>query len=245
MSADESPKPGGGGFPSTRTSLVLGALADDTELRKTSWEKLARAYDKPIYKYIRLRWRKDEEQARDLTQAFFARCLEKDTFAAYDRERARFRTFIRVCLDRFVSNEYRATRAQRRGGQLVQVSFDLTDAEAELADSSTDADPERTFEREWVRHVLSLAAEAFRADCSARGKTEHWDVFRRYHLEADEPPSYAELASAFGISVTDVTNRLSYARRTYRRIALDLLRDLTANEEEFRAEAATVLGVEI
>src|SRR5258706_2606163 len=111
MSGDEAPKPGGGGFPSTATSLVIGALADDAELRRTSGERLARAYDKPIYKYIRLRWRKSEDEARELTQSFFARCLEKDTFASYDRARARFRTFVRVCVDNFVSNEFRAAKA--------------------------------------------------------------------------------------------------------------------------------------
>ena len=44
--------------------------------------------------------------------------------------------------------------------------------------------------------------------------------------------------------MTDVTNRLAFARRSYRRLVLDLLRELTANDEEFRAEAKAVLGIE-
>ena len=47
----------------------------------------------------------------------------------------------------------------------------------------------------------------------------------------------------FQIAPTDVTNYLAFARREFRRIALDSLREMTASEDEFRREARALLGV--
>ncbi|HEY2109817.1 MAG TPA: hypothetical protein VGH17_07940, partial [Candidatus Acidoferrales bacterium] len=66
-----------------------------------------------------------------------------------------------------------------------------------------------------------------------------------YDLEGDgaRKASYAELAKEFQIAPTDVTNYLAFARREFRRIALDSLREMTASEDEFRREARELLGV--
>jgi hypothetical protein len=72
-------------------------------------------------------------------------------------------------------------------------------------------------------------------------------VFEQLDLNSDTGarPSYADVASHLGISVTDVTNRLAHARREFRRIVLDKLRELTATDEEFRSEAFAVLGIRV
>ena len=44
--------------------------------------------------------------------------------------------------------------------------------------------------------------------------------------------------------MTDVTNELAWARRAFREIVLTLLRDICASDEEFRAEARDLLGVD-
>jgi hypothetical protein len=38
-----------------------------------------------------------------VTQGFFQSAFETGTFAHYDPGQARFRTFVRVCLDRFIA----------------------------------------------------------------------------------------------------------------------------------------------
>jgi RNA polymerase sigma factor (sigma-70 family) len=230
-------------FPETMPSALLGALSDDGELRRRSWERIARAYHKPVYGYLRLRWRKDEEEARDVAQSFFARCLEREVFKSYDAGKARFRTFLRSCLDRFVIDEGRRARAEKRGGRAPLV-LELGDAEAELA-ARGEMDPEVFFDAEWVRQVMTLGLEQLRAHCAARGKGEHLAIFERYHLDGDEPPSYAVLAEELGIGVTDVQNRLGYARRAFRRAILEILRDITASEEEWKSEVRAVLGIEL
>ena len=68
---------GQGQFPATRWSLIVAARSAEPEERQRALDILIAAYWKPVYKYIRLRWDKDNEQAKDLTQEFFFRLLEK------------------------------------------------------------------------------------------------------------------------------------------------------------------------
>ena len=55
--------------------------------------QLCQSYWFPLYAYVRRRGRSPED-AQDLTQAFFARFLEKEYFARADQSRGRFRTFL-------------------------------------------------------------------------------------------------------------------------------------------------------
>lgn len=228
------------GFPATITSAVLGLRSEDEDVRRVAWERVARAYHGPIVRYVALRFRVDPSQAGDLAQAFFARCIEKRTFDAFDASKARFRTFLRTCLDRFVVDERRVTKAAKRGGGQAAVDLDDVPNAAAIND-----DPDAAFDLEFKKHILAQALDRLRLELRAAGKHQHLRIFERFHLESDEPPSYQALAQELGISVTDVTNRLTFARRKLRAATLDILRELTATEEEFRSEARTVLGIDL
>jgi len=244
-----APAGGGGFFPSTQHSAIIGARGADPVERARAFEVLVAAYWKPTYKHLRVRWRKDSEACRDLTQAFFAIAYEKRYFDAYDPSVARFRTFFKTCLDRFVSKEVQAQGRQKRGGGAVVLSLDFDHAENELARTEPPAPDqlETYFDAEWVRSLMSGALETLRRQCESRGRTRTYEMFARTALaEEDTPrPSYAELATEHGLSVTDVTNHITFARREFRRIVLERLRQLTGSEEEFRSEARAVLGVEL
>ena len=96
-------------FPATRYSAVREAASADPETRRRGYESLLAAwYWKPVYKYLRVRWNASSEDAEDLTQGFFARAFEKGLLERYDLSRARFRTYLRTCLDSYVANERKA-----------------------------------------------------------------------------------------------------------------------------------------
>jgi DNA-directed RNA polymerase specialized sigma24 family protein len=235
----------GSRFPLTRRSVVAALAGDDAAATGEAWDALARGYWRPVYAYLRHRWRADHDDAEDLTQEFFARARDKDFFASYDPARSRFRTFLRICLDRFVLRERESASRLKRGGGLVALSLDddLRGAGLEPADPS--ADPERDFEREWVRALLAGAVESQESRMAERGRSVAIRVFVAYDLEgpdAPERPSYESLARSHDISVTQVTNFLSAMRREFRREVLAHLRALTGSEEEFRAEARDLLG---
>lgn len=238
------------GFPATRWSAIVRARSEDPEERARALESIIAAYWKPVYKYIRARWGKSNEDAKDLTQEFFARLLEKDFLDSYDPAKARLRTFLRTCVDGVVANQGRAARRLKRGGDAPHLSLDFETAESELArgglplPGSTEGMDE-FFEKEWVRSLFGLAVDGLRKACEGRGKAVHFRLFERYDLDdGDARLSYADLACEFGLSTSEVTNFLSYARREFRRIALEKLCEVTSSGEEFRREARALFGVD-
>jgi len=228
-------------FPVTRHSIVAAIRSDRTEVRRAAFDALTNAYWKPVFKYVRLKWHASPDEAADLTQAFFLRAFEKDFFASFDPGRARFRTFLRTCLDRFVANARQAEGRLKRGGGAVVVPIDLPEAERELELQARNAvtDFDAFFHREWLRRLFAAAASRLHDACAARGRPQRFAMFEQYDLAADEGerPSYGELARRFGVSATDVTNELAAARREFRRLVLAALRDQCATDEEFAAES--------
>jgi DNA-directed RNA polymerase specialized sigma24 family protein len=268
-----SPHAGGQAFPPTRHSVVVDVRSADPAVRERGLRTIADAYWRPITAYLRLRWRTEPEDAEDLCQGFFVALLERDLVARFDPERARFRTYLRTCLDRFVLNAREAGGRVKRGGEFRFVPLEVETEGGGVRPREVAADgddPEELFRQEWTRTLFARAVDALRAQCVENGRDAQFAVFERYDLHdvdggtnvapegnADLPdaggrgagtpparPSYADLSNEFGIPVTKVTNDLHAMRRRFRAIVLDTLRELTATDEEFRAEARDLFGVD-
>ena len=233
-------------FPVTNHSAIIGARSDDQVTRRRAFDTILSSYWKPAYKYIRLKWQADNEDAKDLTQGFFADAFEKNHFASYDATKASFQTFLRTCLDGFVANERKAGRRLKRGGDMDHYQLDYATAENELAThASTDLSPEDYFHREWVRWMFTLAVDTLRQRCDESGRSVHFQLFERYDLRDDANVSYASLAEEFDLDTATVNNYLAAVRRDFRRVVLEKLREITATDEEFRTEARSLLGVDV
>ncbi|MBI3665825.1 MAG: sigma-70 family RNA polymerase sigma factor [Acidobacteria bacterium] len=235
-------------FPATRWSAIAAARSPVAAERTLAFETLVAAYWKPVYKYIRVKWGQSNEDAKDLTQGFFARAFEKDFFRGYDPSKGSFRTYMRTCAGAFVANEQKATRRIKRGGDTVLLSLDFEGAEGEIGRLEVPAREslDDYFHKEWIRNLFSLAVEKLQEECEARGKQIHFRLFERYDLEDGEPegkPTYEQLAAELGLSATAVTNYLAFARREFRRIVIEELREVTTSDEEFRSEARLLLGL--
>jgi hypothetical protein len=240
----------GGGFPQTHHSAVQRLKDADESTRRRAFEVVAGVYWKPVYKYVRLKWGRTAEDAEDFTQGFFARAAEKDFLADYDASKAKFRTFLRICLDRYVQKELEAEQREKRGGGATVLSYEFARAEQELAltGALTTDSVEEIFEKEWIRSLFESSLAALERELTAAGKQRHFYVFRRYDVERDESGStltYESLATETNLSVTDVTNYLSETRRMFRRIVLDQLREQTASEDEYRDEVRALLGIKL
>ncbi len=238
-----------GRFPLTRHSVLAAVQSDDGAVRRLGWDALVRAYWKPIYKHLRLRWRADEERARDWTQEFFARAFEKSFFDSFDPKRARFRTFLRVCLDRFAANEHESEGRLKRGGGTAPLALDFVSAEGELAGVDLPAPDgfEERFHREWMRSLFEAALADLRQICVDEDRMHQFEAFRRYDIEGPDsstPIQYADLARDLGVPVTQVTNWLHWARAKLRTLLLARLRELCPTDEEYREEARALFGVD-
>jgi RNA polymerase sigma factor (sigma-70 family) len=214
-------------FPVTNHSAIVAARSDDEIIRRRAFDTILNSYWKPVYKYVRLKWQASNEDAKDLTQGFFANAFEKNHFASYDAAKASFQTFLRTCLDGFVANERKAGQRLKRGGDMDHYQLDFAAAEDELAAHATASTltPEEFFHREWVRSMFTIAVEAFRQRCIESGRLVHFQIFERYDLN-DDNVSYASLANEFGLDVSTVNNYLAAARRDFRRIVLEKMRDV-------------------
>src|ERR1700731_1976350 len=246
---DQRSEEGADRFPMTRWSVINAVKSGDPAEQTRALDALFAAYWKPVYKYVRLRWNRPTEDAQDLTQGFFAEMLERTLLAKYDPAKSRLRTYLRLCVDSFVMNQEKAPRRQKRGGNATHVALDFQAAEGELAGAAIDPESipspeslEEFFEKEWVRSLFALAVEDLRQLCADQERERAFRLFEDYDLSGDPEISYQKLAAQYAIPVTDVTNALSWARREFRRIALERLRELCGSEEEFRREARAVFG---
>ena len=225
--------------PTTRRSVIAALASDDDEQRRRAFDTFVALYWKPLYKYLRVARGREIADSEDLTQSFLAKCFEDGTLAAYDTSKASFRTFLRMLFDRFVANEVKASFRQKRGGG--RVPLDFGHAEVEIArEHDRGGTPEDYFQREWARSVFSLAVERLREESDAT----RFAVFEAYDLDETSQASYRETGERFGISESSVTNGLAAMRRRFRAIVLDVLREATASEAEYRAEVRSLLGVE-
>jgi RNA polymerase sigma factor (sigma-70 family) len=236
-------------FPATRWSVIAAARSHDPNQRERALDTLFTAYWKPVYKYVRVRWNRPAEDAQDLTQGFFTELLERGLLTKYDSATSRLRTYLRVCIDSFVMNQDKAAHRQKRGGNVVHVALDFDAAEGELGgrvmhpeEIASPESVEAFFEKEWIRSLFMLALEDLRKLCLERERQKTFLLFEEYDLDGDPDISYDKLAQKHGIPATDVTNALAWARREFRRIALERLREICGSYDEFQREVLAVFG---
>src|ERR1700752_2100157 len=115
-------------LPGHSHSAIIGARSDDGQVRQRAFETILLNYWKPAYKYIRIKWQAANEDAKDLTQGFFAIAIEKNYFANYDSAKASFQTYLRTCLDAFVANQKKSEQRLKRGGGANHFSLDFETA---------------------------------------------------------------------------------------------------------------------
>ena len=232
-------------FPQTHASVLERVRSADADVRRIAFDDLAAGYWKPSYHYLRLQWQLPPEDAEDAVQAFFATAFEKQYLEKYDPSKSKFRTFLRVCLDRFVQNLRKAGRAEKRGGGAETLSLDFPAAERELdgmaAADLSDAD--RFFHDETVRFLFGRAVASLRQQLASEGRAAVFNAFDRHDLNPGRDTSYASVAAALGLSVSQVTNHLHLARKLFREHALAHLRAISATREEFEREARELFGV--
>jgi RNA polymerase sigma factor (sigma-70 family) len=238
MDADTAIGGQDGRFPETARTRLREIRDGDTYVRRLAHDAVVAAYWKPVYKYIRFKWHETNENAKDLTQGFFTKALASRTFADYDPRLSPFRSFLRLCADRYVSNERASARRQKRGGAGAAEPLDENAPDTSIS-------PDEYFHREWVRQLFALATADLEQSCRQRGRHDVYRAFEMYDLAGDDRASYADVAAALGVPVTQVTNYLAAARRDLRRLVLSRLRQLTATEQEYRAEARAVLGIDV
>ncbi len=226
--SDQGTELGGGkkDFPPTTANFRAQLRDPATLARMAVMETLATRYWKPVYHFLRMTYSKSNEDAKDLSQAFFVWLLERDLLLRFDPSRSTFRTFLKGVLRNFAGNEHQALQRLKRGGGAAHVSIDL--AEAALDRGDVETDPEKMFDRLWTKEILHRAVDRVKARYQSQQRIVPFLVFQQYDL-SDSPPSYADVAKRLGIKESDVRNHLHEVREKVRE---EVKAEISASEGE-------------
>ncbi|MCP5524713.1 MAG: sigma-70 family RNA polymerase sigma factor [Verrucomicrobiales bacterium] len=207
---------GGTAFATTQWSMVLAAGHDSAPDARAALEQLCRAYWYPLYAFLR-RSGHSATDAEDLIQGFFERLIEHDWLTTADPAKGRFRSFLLICLKRYVGGETRMARAQKRGGRSVTVSLDEADAAQRYeAEDAVGRAPDEVYDRRWALTLLEQSWDRLQGECKATGKLSLFEHLRA--VQEDEGQSQEQLAAALGMTESALKSALFRLRSRYREI---------------------------
>jgi DNA-directed RNA polymerase specialized sigma24 family protein len=222
-------------FATTRWTLVVAAGGPTSPESQAALAALCEAYWLPVYAFVR-RGGRSAEDAKDLTQAFFTRVLEKGYFAEARSERGRFRSFLLTCLTHFLANEYDWRVALKRGGGQTRLPLEFDHGERTyLHEPVAYATPEHLYERRWALSVLDLAMSRARAGYEESGRSDLFAALRPY-LTGDEPASYAELATTLTTTEGALRVAVHRLRRAFARSLREVVAETVETPEEVESE---------
>jgi RNA polymerase sigma-70 factor (ECF subfamily) len=184
------------------------------ERSQAALETLCRDCWRPVYAFVR-RSGHDRPTAQDLTQEFFARLLAGSGTAGADPRRGRFRSWLLGALKHFLANEWRRSRAQKRGGDLTFLSMDQAGEEENLLEHADNETPDLIFDRRWAEELLARVNARLRRDYEAAGWGARFDTLKVYLLEGHEPQSYDETADTLRISAAAVRSAIYKLRQRF------------------------------
>ncbi|HEV3446079.1 MAG TPA: sigma-70 family RNA polymerase sigma factor [Gemmataceae bacterium] len=215
---DASPVPGPEAvrrFASTRWSIVMAAGQRDSPESEAALATLCRQYWYPLYAYARRRL-PDAEDARDLTQEFFATLLEKDYLRQADQQRGRFRSFLLTAFQHFLAKEHERAHALKRGGGRRVLSLDFDGGEQRYhREPSHETTPEALYERGWALMLLEQGLTRLREEYAGLGKQQLFDCLKGTLTAGETPRPYAELAAELGMSAEALKVAVHRLRRRY------------------------------
>jgi len=237
----------GAEFASTQWSLILAAGDRSSPRGAAAFASLCHLYWRPLYAYVRRRG-SSVEDAQDLTQSFFARLMEKNSFEAAKRDRGRFRTFLLTSLQNFLANEWDRDHALKRGGGIEFLSLeDFRGAEDEYALDwcGRELPPDRLYERNWTLSLLDRATARLAAEFEEAGKTRIFEALRGFLAGDSGGPAYAEAAATLGIgevAARVAVHRLRGRMRDMLRMEIADTVAEPANPEAIRDELRSMLA---
>ena len=203
-------------FAPTRWTLVLRARGETPEA-KAALSELCEAYYQPVLRFLRREGR-DEDAARELTQEFFARVLERGGFGNVEPGRGRFRSYLLGALKHFLADlRDREQREKRGGGVTPEPLIPSTDTSPglEVADPAA-RPPDASFDREWALAVMDRALGALAAEFRASGKADQFETLKPWLVGETSALSQADAAARLGLSEGAVKVAVHRLRRRFR-----------------------------
>ncbi len=205
-------------------------------------ESLCTAYWFPLYAYVR-RHGFSKEDAEDLTQAFFAKLLERQDFAGLKRENGRFRAFLLAALKNFLSNERDRAGRLKRGGNITHFPLDWqgADSQFQIADGAQ-IPPDAAYDREWAVALLERVISRLHEESVAEGKAERFEHLKSYLTVGKGEIPYASAAAALAMDEGAVRVAVHRLRKRYRELLRNEVGHTLSDPAMVDEELAVLLG---
>lgn len=236
---------GNGSFETTHWTEVLNARSDDQPRQQAVIAELLKRYWKPVYSHLRCKGH-DTEAAKDLTQGFFYEIvLGRDLIQLADRTKGRFRTFLLIALDRYITDSHRTEKRKKRMPEGGIINLEDVDW---LSVPDPDGTPSEVFDRAWASTVLDQTLSDLEAHYRNKGKSPHWDVFRARVLapimENAPAPSLHGLCEKYGVSdAAKASKMIIRVKRCFRTLLRRRVRQLVNSDAEVDDEIRHLMKV--
>lgn len=224
-------------FPDTSWSILACLRGQNTDLRMQALTRLIQLYWKPVHTVIRRSWGKPNEEAKDLTQEFFAEIImEGPLLERYAPEQGSFHAYLKAAITNFMRDAVKSEGRKKRGGDAKILSLDF-DPNGDVALPDRSLSPEQVFDLAWKHVVFSKALQNVEQNLIGEGKAAYFEVFRRYELQPAGPqPSYREVGESMGLTETTVQNYLARVRAELRRAVIEVVADTVESRKDLSDE---------
>lgn len=215
----------------------MTARAGDTHGRR-ALQELCTAYWHPLYAYAR-RLGNGPDDAEDLTQSFFEHILRADIVGRVDQGAGRLRSYLLSAFKNFIRQAWRRSKAKRRGGEAIIVSWDTARAEEWLANGNgEESSPDREFDRNWARALLERVLQRLRQSWERRGEETRFDALTPFLAQraAEGGGGYDVAAAKLGMTEGAVRVAVFRLRKAYRRQLREEIAETVATPEEVDEE---------
>jgi RNA polymerase sigma-70 factor (ECF subfamily) len=225
-------------FATTHWTAVITAGRGGSPAAAVALEELCCTYWFPLYVYVR-RQTPTREDAEDLTQAFFARFLEKNYLEKLTAQKGKFRAFLLAALKHFLANEWDRANCQKRGGGVTPLSLDWQDADARYQIEPVDnSSPDKLYDRAWAVTLLEKVLRRLRDENATEDQLRLSEQLKGVLMVGANAIPYREAAARLNLSEGAVRVAVHRLRRRYRELLREeisqTLSDATQIAEEMR-----------
>jgi len=232
-----------GRFGHTQWSQVQRAADPAAEGYGLALQGLCQSYWYPLYAYVR-RSGHSAHDAEDLTQAFFARLLDKNYLAAADPEKGRFRSFLLVALKRFLANEWERQHALKRGGFATVIEIDQAHAESLYGGDLAHHDQaDVLLEKQWAITLIGHVMGRLHTEYAESGRGDMFGFLRASLTREDAAIGYAEIAQRLGTSTAAVKMAAMRMRERYQALLREEIGRTVALPDEIDDEIRHLFSV--
>ena len=222
-------------FATTRWTLILESRGESAAAHE-ALEKLCRVYWRPIYAFVR-REGVAPEEAKDVTQGFFALILARKDFQSVRQEKGRLRSFLLASLKHFMANARRNAAALKRGGGQVAIPLDDIEGRDQVEfDRGGTLSADLIYDRRWAFTLLDQVFARLREESQKSANPPLQEKLTTLLSDEPERASQADISREFGMTENAVKQALHRLRQRYRQLLREEIAQTVATPAEIEDE---------